>query len=148
MRVIVRATGLTLLRGLLCWSPSLLVHWLRGQAFSGRDAGLLTLLLPLAAVLAVTLARRAVPSARLREVSPLLVLLGLWLLGPVAMLGSATVDGGGFAQPVSWGALAFVIAAFPLTTPMLATYDGSLGGLALASLLLVWFVLRLRAPAR
>jgi hypothetical protein len=148
VRVVIPATVVTLLGGLLCWAPSLVVHWLRGQDFSGRDAGLLTLLLPLAAVLAVTLARRAVPSSRLCAVSPLLVLLGLWLLGPVAMLGSATLDGGGFAQPVSWGALAFVIVAFPLTTPMLATYDGSLGGLALASLLLVWFVLRLRAPAR
>jgi hypothetical protein len=118
------------------------VHGLRGQEFSGRDAGLLTLLLPVAAVLAVALARRAVPSARLAQASPLLVLLGLWLLGPVAMLGSATIDGGGFAQPVGWGALAFVIVAFPLTTPMLSTYDGSLGGLALASLLLVWLGLR------
>jgi hypothetical protein len=96
VRVVFQAIGLTLLGGLLCWSPSLAVRWLRGQEFSARDVDLLTLLLPVAALLAVALARRVAPSSGLRTVSPLLVLLGLWLLGPVAMLGSATASGGGF----------------------------------------------------
>jgi hypothetical protein len=142
VRVVVPATGLTLLGGLLCWSPSLALNWLRGRELSARDVGVLTLLLPAAALLAVALARRVATSSRLRAVSPLLVLLGLWLLGPVAMLGSATASGGGFAQPVNWGAVVLTTGSFPLTTPMMATYDGSLGGLALASLLLVGFGLR------
>jgi hypothetical protein len=120
--------------------------------FSARDVGTLTLLLPVAALLAVALARRVATSSRLHAVSPLLVLLGLWLLGPVAMLGSATASGGGFAQPGGCGAVALATATFPLTTPMLATYDGSLGGVALASLLLVLlfcsFARRREGPAR
>ena len=129
--------GTVLLGGLTFWLPSIVLHAVRGENFSGVDAIALTGLLPVVAVMAAVAVRRLQKTDKGAAFAPLAVGLGVWVLGPLAMFVSAIPSGGGFAVQGGWVALPVLTALFPLTTFMMATYDGSLGGLVLGSVALV-----------
>jgi hypothetical protein len=76
-------------------------------------------------------------------------LFGIWALGPVWMLMSASFSGGGFTQAVAWRSIGTLFLFFPVCTPMMATYDGSLAALGLTTLTLpvVAFLIEARQRA-
>jgi hypothetical protein len=68
-------------------------------------------------------------------IAPLSMLLGIWALGPPAMAIGTVRTGGAFFTDVS--AFLMVWAAFPLSTFVMSTYSGSLGGLIIVTMVLV-----------
>jgi hypothetical protein len=64
------------------------------------------------------------------------MLVGVWMLGSLAMTVNATFTGGGFARPVWDVWVVIALGIFPPYTYIMATYDGSLGGLLLATALM------------
>lgn len=131
-----------LLGGVAFWLPSITLHAVRGENFCGVDVLALTGLLPVLAVVATVAAQRLQGSTGGAAFAPLAVSLGVWVLGPLAMSVSATPTGGGFAMQGWWTALPALTALFPLTTFMMATYDGSLGGLLVGSVALAFLFIR------
>jgi|HubBroStandDraft_6_1064221.scaffolds.fasta_scaffold540071_2 hypothetical protein len=132
-----------LLGGLSFWLPDALWHAIA----RGRDsASLLDLLVPnLSMPLALLcmylfLKRRAVNRSARGVGLPLMV--GVWTLGGVFMAIGASFAGGGFAGPGSTreGIEMILIAVIPVYTFIMATYDGSLGALLLATAaaMLIW----------
>jgi hypothetical protein len=77
-----------------------------------------------------------------RSVTAGRMLVGVWLLGGVFMMISATIAGGGFSGPDGFkgGLIAIAMSLIPIYTFIMATYDGSLFALLLISmaLFLVW----------
>lgn len=67
---------------------------------------------------------------------PLVMLLGIWALGPVAMAVVAQLQGGTFMDAEKLGGFLVVWAMFPMTTFVMSTYSGSLGGLLITTVLL------------
>lgn len=130
--------------GLAFWLPSIALWAVRAESFSGIDALALTGLLPLVAIAATFIADRITCSSRPVATTPLAVCVGLWVLGPLAMTISATSTGGGFVNDGGWLIVIALTAMFPLTTYMMATYDGSLGGLLLGSVVLLSMSIRRR----
>jgi hypothetical protein len=65
-----------------------------------------------------------------------LPVFGIWLLGPLMMMISSTFGGGGFAKPQIWRTLGMMTLAFPISTSIGSTYDGTLGAVLLATLCL------------
>jgi hypothetical protein len=118
------------------WTPSIMLHAFKGAEFSLYHWWVLASVQPLttlATFITMRFLRRASATPRRCALS---MLLGIWILGPLCILISFTFDGGGFANSGAW--LDFLIATllFPLFTPWLSLYDGSLMGLLLTSLLL------------
>ncbi len=140
MRIAPFFCGTALLGGFAFWLPSILLHAVHGENFSSADVSVLTILLPVISVLAVVVAQRLQSSAKGAASAPLAIGLGIWVLGPLSM--SVSSFGGVFAKPGAWIAVPALTAFFPLTTFMMATYDGSLGGLLLGSVALVGWYLR------
>jgi hypothetical protein len=138
MRTALYSVGTFVLGGLAFWLPDIALHALRGENFTSVDVVVLTGLLPIMAVVAAVVARRLQGSARAAVYAPLVVALGVWVLGPLAMLISWAPGGGGFAHQDAWLALLVLTAMFPMMTFMMATYDGSLGGLLIGSAALVF----------
>lgn len=62
--------------------------------------------------------------------------LGIWLSGPVYFLLFLTTAGG---HPLSVGEALFHLLLFPLSTPLVALFNGSFGGLLLTTVLLALF---------
>ena len=130
-----RALSTLILGAVAFWLPDVIVHLVSGSAFSGVSVLLITVVMP-----AVTLwAFSRVDVAALRTLRgwprSLLMLLGIWLLGPVFMMVSATAGGAGFLtfnSPDDW----LMMLQVPASTFIAATYDGALGALLLTTLLL------------
>jgi len=127
-----------LLGALSFWGPELFLYALKRKAVNG---GVITLILPGVLLLAYFLAKRF--RKRNQEGVPsqaAFMLLGIWILGPTAMLIAATLQGAGF---VTLGASSAMITAmlglFPPYTFIMATYDGSLYALIIVSILLPAF---------
>ena len=121
---------------LIFWVPSVFLHLLRGYRFSRIETITLTILMPLITCLALTLYWRIRRPTKDKLTFALFAVLGIWLLGPVMMSVSASNTGGGFSRP---DGLHFVLVGtcmFPVFTFIMSTYDGTLGALLLASVLL------------
>lgn len=118
------------------WGPDILVHAIRGMFFDRPEMLALTVTMPLTLCLCWVVGAR-VFHITLRAAA-LRMLLGIWLLGGLCMMMSATFAGGGFAGSEGpTGALLLVASSlFPVFTCMMATYDGSLGALLVVSLVL------------
>jgi hypothetical protein len=135
--------------GLIFWVPSVLVHWIRGTRFSGFDILGLSILLPTTTCLffASHWWPWRKPGGRLSQ--GLFALLGIWLLGPLMLLISATFSGGGFSKPDGWQTFLLMTRSFPAFTFMMSTYDGTLGALLLTTVLLPIFAgFRFKQTAR
>jgi hypothetical protein len=111
--------------GLAFWLPSVVLHAMRGPRFGVFDMLVLSVASPgTACVVFVALCAVGWGCSLAWRVS--MFLLGIWMLGPPSMTFGATFSGGGLSVPSSLGELVFLLACFAVSTPMMATYDGSL----------------------
>jgi hypothetical protein len=128
------------------WAPSIILY-----AFKGAELSLFRRWVVLAAVQPLTTLATFMTMRFLRRGSsnPSIcakwMLLGIWILGPFCMVTGFTVGGGGFANDGAWLDLLLATVLFPLLTPWLSLYDGSIVGLLLSSLLLAAEASGLRA---
>jgi peroxiredoxin len=103
----------------------------------------LTVLLPLLTIIVFIIVSRSSKNYHPLTIS-ILMLLGIWLLGPLFMFIGASFSSGGFYAPNVFGSrlvfLLWTIVTFPAATFMMATYDGALGALLIVTLtlILVW----------
>ncbi|KPK51806.1 MAG: hypothetical protein AMS22_10305 [Thiotrichales bacterium SG8_50] len=130
------------------WIPDILIQWLRPP--HRIWILMLTFLVP-AIVGMVWLFLSQHPShSRFRAGLPLFMLLGIWLLGPMAIAIEALPTGGKFLDSGHLGEFMMLWAMFPVSTFIMSTYSGSLGGVGLATLMLIvaaaYSAVRSKAP--
>ncbi len=65
------------------------------------------------------------------------MIVGVWLFGPTAMMVGASFSGGGFATGLADTLVVIALGLLPPYTLIMATYDGSLIGLLVASFLAI-----------
>ena len=117
------------------WLPDILIQWLRPT--QQVWIVLLTFIVP-AIVFATWLAlSRHHLHAGFRVGLPLFMLLGVWLFGPLGIAIGMVPNGGTFLVPDQLGQFLVLWAMFPFTTFVMSTYSGSLGGVGLATLVLL-----------
>lgn len=68
---------------------------------------------------------------------PLLMLLGIWALGPLGIAIPGQFNGGSFLDLDKIGTFFTMWAIFPVSTFIMSTYSGSLGGVLLVTILLL-----------
>lgn len=130
--------GTFLLSAAVFWLPSVALHWSRRHAFGAVDVAILSVVMPLTALILVAVGRMWLQKEVRSPFPSILVLAAIWIGGPTAMYISAAATGGGFARG---NALEIVIALtmlFPLGTALLSFYDGSVIGVMIASVELSW----------
>lgn len=121
--------------GTAFWLPDAIWHIVRASNFAGRDVLALTALMPIALLAAFVLVKRAYRGGLGDDVG-LLMMLGVWMLGGL-FIGLGSLLSGGYAdRPDGFQSALYVtlIGFVPPLTYILATYDGSLGALILATL--------------
>jgi hypothetical protein len=139
--------GAAIAGALSFWAPDIVVHVIRGKDFAGRDAMLLTWLLPLMVLLLALVDISLVGRIFNDRGKVVAVLFGIWLLGPLSMFIGASTSDGGFAMPNSGAAVIIMTVFFPIFTFMMSAYEGSLLALLIVTIGLVLFAGR-RARAR
>ena len=115
------------------WLPDVLAHGFWRYSFDTKQVWLVTAASPLTllAVYLLLLMRAERKGFRIHGVA---MMTGVWLLGGIFMMISATFSGGGFSQ-FSLGVLLWTIATIiPVATCMMATYDGSLLALLIVTI--------------
>jgi hypothetical protein len=120
--------------GLIFWVPDVLLHWSRGDRFSGRDALVLTLLLPLITCSVLVLIWRRLEDRESRAPEAFAVVLGVWMLGP-AMMYLGWIPGAN-AHPGDFRFILLYTVIFPFTTFVMSTYDGTLFAVLITTALL------------
>ena len=132
-RVAILWLKLLLLGAVSFWAPDVIVHGITRRSFSGIHTLLLTILLPLCFTYTYVIARRRYCNAKTFIALPMLI--GLWTLGGLFMSVSASFSGGGFASPggLRDAFLLILLSFLPPYTFMMATYNGTLFGLLLAT---------------
>jgi hypothetical protein len=123
--------------GLIFWTPTIVVHWIRGRRFSGRDAMVLILLMPVLSCLTLFGIWKTWPGTIRYLHRAMLAVLGIWLLGPMMISISFSFSGGGFAQRSGWSAVALETVLFPVFTFIMSSYDGTLFAVLLATVCLL-----------
>jgi O-antigen/teichoic acid export membrane protein len=122
------------------WLPDVFVHLLRRESFDSPDVWLLTVLMPLCVFAALYIFAKRLGTSFSN--GALRMLCGIWLFGGVFICIAGTFSGGGFVGPdgIRGGLIVIAMSLIPLVTLMLATYDGSLGALTIATvvLLILW----------
>jgi hypothetical protein len=131
-----KALKYTLIGGFAFWAPSVLLHWLRGPSFSSSDIYVLTVLLPITTFLLFAIVRNLLGRFKNPVWEVLFPILGIWLLGPLMMISSASFTGGGFSTSASWRLVLLGTSLFPVFTVIMSTYDGTLGAVFATALLL------------
>ncbi len=126
-----------LIGGVSFWLPDILVHAVRGERFSGGDVASLTLMLPTLSALTLHWIYRHRNPAIGKGPFALWMSLGIWVLGPISMATGASFSGGKFFQDEGWKFLGVGTLLFPAGTVIMATYDGTLGAVFLATIVLV-----------
>ena len=131
------------------WLPDSLWHAIRGSNFSGADALTITVLLPLALLVTYLIVKRRSTNEQQRNVG-LPLMLGVWTLGGFFITAGSSFSGGGFVGPDGFrgGVFITLIGLVPPFTYILATYDGSLGALLLATLAAALIVVKDRSRER
>ena len=121
----------------MCWLPDVAIHLKRGYNSSRLDVAMVSLLMPVSALLAYFIVMRLL-STQLRTPSvAFFMFVGMWLFGSLATMIHATPNGGGFSSPGTRYAIAISLLPLPPYTFMMATYDMSLAGLAFSSLAMI-----------
>jgi len=133
MKKIIILIPIAILAGSLSWLPDIALHFTSGKKF-GIEAVFISILMPITAYL---IRRILINKINHIWTTSLLMLLGLWLSGPLCMMISASASDGGFTQPNPWASLWSIYSIFPLATWMMSVYDGSMLGLLLASGVLI-----------
>ena len=115
------------------WVPDALAH--AGRLSAPADVIVFTLLGPACALGTYQWLRRRFPL--LPTAVPLWMLLGIWILGPLGIAIGLIPLGGTFLSPDRIGGFLWIWLLFPMTTFVMSTYSGSLGGVILVTLLLL-----------
>ncbi len=131
-----RGVTTAVLGALAFWAPDILVHVTIRSMFGRAEVLLITVLMPVTTLLVFARVDAAGRRTVRGWVRALLMLVGIWLFGPVFLMISATADAGGFLTPDSTAHLWWMVRYFPISTFSFATYDGALGALLLITLLL------------
>jgi hypothetical protein len=121
------------LAGFTFWIPSIIIHAISGHHFGELPFGIMSMTILSVALPFVTLHSLAKRVALRNGIIALLMLLGIWIFGPLGTLISASFSGGGFTQPGSADMLRDGILLFVPYTFMMSTYDGSLVALIIAT---------------
>ena len=117
------------------WVPDILFHLVKPPHFVWIS--LLTFCVPM--VVGITwfrLAKRT-PFDFYPFGFPISMLVGIWVLGPLAIAVGMQSMGGKFLEPDNLMTFLKLWAAFPMATFMMATYSGSLGGVIITTVLLI-----------
>lgn len=125
---------LSVLGALLFWLPSIILHLISGERFSGNHVSILTALLPVLTLSALILALLYDLEITSHKFTPSAVLFGIWFWGPICMMIGGITSGGGFATEDSWLTALVATIFFPLFTFVMSTYDGTLGAVILTTL--------------
>ena len=133
-----RALLLAVTGGIVFWVPSVILHALRGSRFSGRDALLLSVLLPFICVASFELAAKLTHKAISPKFIAISMIVGMCVVGPLFMTISARLSEGRFAPLEAWKQMLVETIFFPVFTFMRSTYDGTLFALFLAAIALAW----------
>ena len=132
------------------WLPDVIVHGLARYSFSRTHVVALTAVLPFCFTCAYAIVKRRYHTVNAFVALPMLI--GLWTCGGLFMTLGASFSGGGFAGPggLRETVLVILISFFPPITFIMATYDGTLFALLLATVarLFVWLFLRGRQHDR
>ena len=123
--------------GVAFWTPDVLLQAYRGPQFSGKDVLLLSFLMPLAVFLCYCILFKLSKAFRHPALIAFFMLVGIWLLGSSAMMINATFSSGGFDGRASEVLTVIALGILPPYTLMMATYDGSLLALGVASLMML-----------
>jgi hypothetical protein len=117
------------------WVPDILIQWIRP---SHRVwISLLTFFVPAVVFATWFLLSRLPAHSRFHAGLPLFMLLGIWMLGPLAIAIGNVPGGGKFFETEQLGGFFMLWAMFPVSTFIMSTYSGSLGGVGLATLVLL-----------
>lgn len=117
------------------WIPDILIQWLRPP--HRVWILMLTVLVPAIVGMVWFFLSQRPSHSRFRVGLPLFMLLGIWLLGPFAIAIGIMPAGGKFLETGHLGEFMMLWALFPVSTFIMSTYSGSLGGVGLATLGLV-----------
>jgi hypothetical protein len=117
------------------WVPDMLVQWIQPPHVVW--IGLLTFAVPAIVLITWYALSKRVPHSNFRVGLPLFMLLGIWLVSPLAIALGMVPAGGKFLEPDQLGTFLMLWAAFPMSTFIMSTYSGSLGGVGLVTLALI-----------
>lgn len=133
--------------GIVFWSPSVLWHAFRTRNFSGIDVIVLTVFLPIVAIVCFEILWRLQSKVASRQLVARLIILGIWLFGPLFMrIGwNYTGGGGGSTDPDNLSSVITSIVLFPVYTFLMSGYDGTLMAVLMTTLLLILIQKRKRA---
>ncbi|HTC65309.1 MAG TPA: hypothetical protein VK709_20885 [Candidatus Saccharimonadales bacterium] len=109
----------------------------------------ITVLMPLTLLVTYLFVKRRTTNEPQRRVG-LPLMLGVWTLGGLFITAGSSFSGGGFVGPDGFrgGVFITLIGLVPPITYILATYDGSLGALVLATLAAVLIAVKERSRER
>lgn len=126
-----------LLGGISFWTPDIIIHALRSYKFSGPDVLVVTLLSLGSLLVCYGMVSWSLDKRRKAPLIAIPMLIGIWLLGSTAMMIGASYSGGGFAssEVSTWYGVA--LGLLPPYTFIMATYDGILGALLIAHVLMI-----------
>jgi len=117
------------------WLPDIAIQW---TLFDTRLwILLLTFLIPVTVTITYSLLFRNEKHARHPIGLPLSMLIGIWLLGPLAIAIGVQPHGGTFFSSSNVQDFLKMWAYMPASTFMMSTYSGSLGGLLITSIILI-----------
>lgn len=117
------------------WVPDILIQWARPP--HRIWISLLIFFVPIVVGMVWFLLSRRPAHARFPAGLPLFMLLGIWMLGPLALAIGTLPAGGKFLETEHLGGFLILWAMFPVSTFIMSTYSGSLGGVGLATLVLL-----------
>ena len=125
------------------WVPDVFVHVVAGHEFGSLHAKAITLVMPIAFLIAYVSLRKIAAHRGYKSLG-IAMLVGVWLTGGLFMMIAATASGGGFAgaNGVRDSLFVVVLSLFPIYTYIAATYDGSLFALLAVTvgMLLIWSI--------
>jgi hypothetical protein len=122
---------------LFFWTPDILIHAIKRYQFDNPI--LVSLACPLTLVSGYFIVA-FFSAGEISTLHPALATIGIWCTGGFATMLASSFAGGGLANPDGWlvaVGISFLTVVFPPLTLMLATYDGSLFALLVATLLMV-----------
>lgn len=117
------------------WIPDIVIQWI--QPPHKVWISLLTFLVPSLVIGAWYVLSKSQRFSGHRVGLPLFMLIGIWMFGPLAIAIGGIPNGGSFLHAENLINFMTLWAMFPITTFMMSTYSGSLGGFVVATVVLV-----------
>lgn len=117
------------------WVTDALIHW--SQPPHWLWISFLTFGVPLVIGVVWYFFSRKKTIANYPKAFPLSMIIGIWMMSPLAIAIIMQPLGGEFLDFDNLGSLLFMWSIFPIATFMMSTYSGSLGGLIITTLMLI-----------